>query len=170
MATIKIEYGTATTITMDLSALATSASFLGGRESSQIDNTTNKYDDSIVQGLFTVGTTPTANTSLNVYLWGSHTSLATTALDVLDGTDSAETFASTTALANTVYLASVNPVVATTSDTSYIVKPFGVAQFFGGILPQYWGLFVAHNMTAALRTNASNTDSFKYTGITYTVA
>jgi hypothetical protein len=170
MASIKIAYSSATTITMDLSALATSTTFVAGVESAQIDNTTNLYDDAIVQGLFTVGTTPTTNTSLNVYVWGSHTSLATTALDVLDGTSSAETFASATALVNAVYLASVNPVIATTSDTSYIVKPFGVAQFFGGVLPQYWGLYVAHNMVAALRTNASNTDSFKYTGITYTVA
>jgi hypothetical protein len=170
MASIKIAYASATTITMDLSALASSTSFVAGRECSQIDNTTNLYDDAIVQGSFIVGTTPTANTSLNVYLWGSHTSLATTALDVLDGTDSAETFASTTALINAVYLASVNPVIATTSNTTYIVKPFAVSQFFGGVLPQYWGLYVAHNQVAALKTDAGNTNSFKYTGITYTVA
>ena len=165
MAVANITYATATTITMDLSALASSTGYVAGVESNQIDNTTNKYIDAIVQGSFTVGTTPTINNTFNVYLWGSHT---TGGIDVLDGTGSAETF-TTTSLANTVYLASVNPILVNTSDTTYQVKAFSVAQFFGGILPQYWGLYCSHNMVAALRTNASNTDSFKYTGITYTI-
>jgi hypothetical protein len=45
--------------------------------------------DCIVSGFVSVGTTPTANTTISVYVWGADTSLATTPIDVLDGTDSA---------------------------------------------------------------------------------
>ena len=46
----------------------------------RVDNTSNKYDDVLVQGKITVGTSPTASTLILVYVWGSDTSLATTAL------------------------------------------------------------------------------------------
>ena len=51
-------YSSNTAITMNLSALAASATFIAGRESTQIDNTSTKYIDALVQGSFTVGTTP----------------------------------------------------------------------------------------------------------------
>jgi hypothetical protein len=164
MATSTINYASAATITMDLAALASSSTFVAGRESSQIDNTTNKYLDAIVRGSVSVGTTPTANTSINIYVWGAFVSLATTAIDVLDGTDSAET------LTNSGVLLTLRPgpsiqVLATTSDIAYPVLPFSVAALFGGALPPFWGLFVAHNTGVALRNNAVNTNAFEYIGV-----
>lgn len=161
-----LTYGSNTTITINLSALASSSSFLAGRESTEIDNTVNKYVDAIVQGSFIVGTTPATTGGLKVFVWGANDSLATTALDVLDGTDSAEAFTSTS-LGATVMPASFTPVLVATSDTKYQVRSFSVANALGlSVLPKYWGLFVAHNMTAALKTDAANTDSFSYYGIT----
>lgn len=161
-------YASPATITMDLSALTASATFIAGVESSQIDNTSNKYLDALVLGRFIVGTTPTLPCQLNVYVWGANVSLGTTAIDVLDGTGSAETLTNTTVLTNALRLARFCPVLVNTSNLTYDIAPFCVAPFFGGVLPQFWGLYVAHNMTAALKTDAGNTDAFRFIGITYT--
>lgn len=161
-------YGSNTAITMDLSALAASATFVAGRESSEVSNTSNKFIDAIVRGTFIVGTTPTLPCQFNVYVWGSDVSLGTTPIDVLDGTDSAETLTNTTVLNSALKLAAAPAVLVNTSNISYYISPFSVAQLFGGVLPMFWGLFCAHNQTAALKTDAGNTNSFSYYGITYT--
>ena len=170
MTTQNIAYSSNTAITMDLSALGSSSTFIAGRESNQIDNTTDKFIDALVRGRFIVGTTPTLPCELDIYVWGSDISLATTAIDVLDGTDSAETLTNTTVLANGLVLARACPVLVNTSDKTYYVTPFSVAKLFDWIMPKFWGLFVAHNMTAALKTDAGNTNSFSFNGITYTSA
>lgn len=170
MATTTVLYSSNTGITIDLSALASSSSFIAGRESNEVDNTTNKYIDAIVQGKFTVGTTPATTGGLMVYVWGSHTSLATTALDVLDGVDSAETF-TTTSLGATVKQAMYTPVLVATSNTEYISKPFSVAAALGlPCLPKYWGLYVSQSTGVALKTDAANTNSFTFNGIKYDIA
>lgn len=171
MATTNVNYsGSGTTITMDLANLATSSTFVAGRESTQIDNTSNLYLDAQVCGSISVGTTPTANTEIRIYVWGAHVSLATKAIDVLDGTDSAETLTNTGILAN-LRLACVLPVIATTSDIAYQVLPFSVAQYLGlGELPRFWGLFVTHNTGVNLRNNAVNTNSLSFVGIKYDTA
>lgn len=169
MATSTVNYSANTAITMDLSALGSSATFVAGRESSQVDNTTNKFVDVLVSGSVSVGTTPTANTSILIYVYGAETSLATTAIDVLDGTDSAETLTNTGIL-NALRLGAAINVPATTTDVQYFVLPFSVAALFGGVVPKFWGLFVSHNTGAALRTNAINTNSFEYVGIKYDIA
>jgi len=168
MAVATIVYSANTVITMDLANLGTSATFVAGRESSQIDNTSNKYMDAQVSGFISVGTTPTANTLIAVYVWGSDISLATTAIDVLDGTDSAET------LTNTGILGTLRPgrniaVIATTSDIAYPILPFSVAALFGGIMPKFWGLYVAHSTGVNLRNTAVNTNSLEFVGIKYDV-
>ena len=163
-------YAGPTTITMDLSALGSSATFIAGRESTQVDNSSTKYMDALVFGRFTVGTTPTINTQLNVYLWGNDIALTgtppATIATVLDGTDSAETV--TTTSLGALKLASFTPILVNTSDTVYEIQPFSVAALFGGVMPLFWGLFVAHNTAAALKTDANNTDEFRFLGITYT--
>ena len=41
-----------------------------------------------------------------------------------------------------------------------------MAALFGGVMPKFWGLYVAHNHTGAL--GASNSGLFSFNGITYT--
>lgn len=166
--TVNPAYAGPTTITMDLTALGASATFVAGRESTQVDNTSNKYIDAMVFGRFVVGTTPTLPCQLNIYLWGADVSLGTTPIDVLDGTDSAETLTNTTVLTDALILARFSPILVNTSNITYDIAPFLVAPYFGGVLPLFWGLFASHNMTAALKTDAANTNSFRYLGITYT--
>ena len=169
MATTTQNDSSNTTITMDLANLGSSSTFVAGRESTQIDNTTNKFVDARVSGKVSVGTTPTVNTVIAVYVWGAETSLATTPLDVLDGTDSAET------LTNSGVLFSLRPgptiaVTTTTSDIQYDILPFSVAALFGGTMPKFWGLFVAHNTGVNLRNTAVNTNSFQYVGVKFDTA
>ena len=161
---MNIVYSANTQITMNLSALGASSTFVAGRESSEI---VNASVDNLVRGKIIVGTTPTLPCQLNVYVWGADTSLGTTPIDVLDGTDSAETLTNTTVLANALILARAVPILVNTSDLSYDIAPFSVARLFDWVMPKFWGLFVAHNMTAALKTDAGNTNSFSYNGITY---
>jgi len=170
MATQTINYGSTTAITMDLANLGSSSTWVAGRESTQIDNTSNKFVDAIVQGSISVGTTPSSNTVINVFVYASDTSLATTPIDVIDGVDSAETITNTGVLYSMFRIGAAINVLVNTSDIAYPVAPFSIAQLFGGIMPKYWGLFVAHNTGVTLRNNAVNTNSFDYVGIKYDVA
>ncbi len=167
MATSTVTYASPVAITMDLANLATSATYVAGRESSEIDNTTNLYLDALVSGFVTVGTTPTANTTIAVYVWGSPVSLATTPIDTLDGTDSAETLTNTGIL-NALRAGAGVAMPAATTNVQYPVVEFSIARLFGGWMPPYWGLFVAHNTGVNLFNNAANTNSFQYVGIKVT--
>jgi len=166
MVETKTTYGSNTTIDMDLSSLATSATFVAGRESDEVDNTSDLFVDVIVQGKITVGTTPTADTSIQITIWGADTSLGTTAIDVLDGVDSAETLTNTGILNSALRFVTSAVVLATTSDVTYNIVPFSVADLFGGVMPKFWGLFVSHN--TGVNLNATNNDLFSYHGITFT--
>jgi hypothetical protein len=168
MATITPSYATPATITMDLNSLASSSDFTAGRESTAVDNTTNKYMDALVSGSVTVGTTPTINTIIGIYVYAQHDD-SPTYQDVFDGTDSAETVTSSGVLNGVVALLGSLSVSATTTDRVYYLKPTSVATLFGGVLPKRWGIFVAHNTGVALKST-TNTDTFKYTGIKFDVA
>lgn len=161
-------YSANTAITFDISSLATSATFVAGRESTQIDNTVNQFIDALVDVKGIVGhasTAPTIGQEIRLYCWGSDVSLATTAIDVLDGVDSAETLGHVSVL-NSLRLAGVAGVTVATAGLSYYIQPFSVAQLFGGIMPKFWGLFLAHNHNGALA--ASQASKFQFSGITFT--
>jgi hypothetical protein len=169
MAEAKTTYSANTAITFDLSSLGTSSTFLAGRESTQIDNTSTLYIDALVNVKGITGhasTAPTIGQMIQIYAWGADTSLATTAIDVLDGTDSAETLSQAHVLNGLRFAAAASVTVATAA-LVYNVAPFSIAQLFG-VMPKFWGLFVAHNHTGAL--GASNNSLFSFNGITYTVA
>lgn len=159
-----------TTIVISPASLATSATFVAGRESTQIDNTTTKYQHCFVQGSVMVGTTPTANTAINVYVWGSFVSLATTALDVLDGTDSAETISSAGVLGTLLKLARTANVDAATSNLAYPFSLFEVATVLElAAVPPFWGIYLAHNTAVNLHATGGN-HVFTFMGVNYTIA
>jgi hypothetical protein len=170
MATAQLTYSANTAITFDISSLGTSASFVAGRESTEIDNTTNRYIDCIVNVDGITGhasTAPTIGQLIALYCWGADTSLATTPIDTLDGTDSAETLAHVSVL-NSLRLAGSAAVTVATAGLVYYIQPFSVAQLFGGIMPKFWGLYLAHNHTGALA--ASQSGLFSFNGIKYDIA
>lgn len=170
MTTQNIAYSGNTAITFDISSLGSSSTFVAGRESSEIDNTSNKYVDALVNVRPITGhasTAPTVGQLILLWLWGADTSLGTNAIDVLDGTDSAETLGHVAVL-NSLKLVGSAAVTVATAGLAYPIAPFSVAAQFGGVMPKYWGLFLAHNHTGALA--ASQSGLFSYNGITYTSA
>lgn len=170
MAEVKAKYAASATITCGVHStpLASSSTFVAGRESTVIDNTTNLYDDALLSGQVTVGTTPTANTLILVYVFAILDDTPTYP-DVMDGTDSDETLTSVGVGQGFLKLAAAMNCDSTTSNRAYAFGPVSVASLFGGIMPNKWSIFVTHNTGVALNSTSGN-HFFKYTGVTYTVA
>ena len=62
----KVAYGASAAYTITLTGLATSGTWLAGREGTAVSNASNKYIDELVAGQVMVGTTPTAATAITV--------------------------------------------------------------------------------------------------------
>lgn len=154
MADIKTAYAASTTVTCSLASLASSADWTAGRESNAVSNATNLYLDYLLSGRVTVGTTPTTNTEIRVYVVARRDD--SNWPDVFDGTDSAETCTSAGVRDGYAKLAAVLRVDSTTSNRAYDFGPVSVASLFGGVLPAEWVVFVAHNCGAALHATGGN--------------
>src|SRR5262245_54425580 len=85
-------YPSSSALTITLTSLATSSTLVAGRESTEVDNSSNKYLDAGISGRVTVGTTPTAATRIEIWIFPKMSDSAYP--DVFDGTDSAETLTS----------------------------------------------------------------------------
>ena len=155
MADVKIAYGSSAALTEAIEGLASSATWVAGWETGAVDNTSNKYLDYILAGKITVGTTPTINTEIRVYVYGSINDTPTYP-DVLDGTSSAETMTSAGIRDASLKLAAVILVDATTSDRTYWFAPVSVASLFSGTLPKFWGAFITHNTGVNLNSTGTN--------------
>jgi hypothetical protein len=146
MTTATISYGTSTSITLTLPAAN------AARESTAIDNTTNKFVDALVHVKFTAGTVATNKQAL-VWVYGSED--GTNFDGAATGTDAAYTMRVPDAFA-------LGCVIPTPTNSAVYQKTFSVAQLFGGVLPRKWGLVFQSDGTG---TPASG--SFTYTGIKY---
>lgn len=164
-----ITYGAVTALTMDISSLARSASFLSGYESAQIDNTTTRWDDWLINIDGILGhavTAPLLGQKIEIYLWGSDVSLATTPIDTLDGTSSAATLVHDSIRQSLRFVAAPTVTQVSPVGLKYYAQPFTVSQWFGGTVPTFCGLFLAHNHDGALA--AAQAGLFSYQGVKYT--
>lgn len=161
MSDIKTKYPStsSTDLTITLASLASGSSgvYTAGQESNAVDNTTNVDLDHLLSGIITTGTSPTASRVINVYAYANLSSAAGTPAypDVLDGADSAETFTSANVMNAAVRLVASITVDAT-SNRSYYFGPVSIANLFGGTLPKFWGVYVAHDTAVALNATAGN--------------
>ncbi len=151
----KIAYAQSAAYTITLASLATSSTLVAGRESTALSNATNKYLDELVAGFITVGTTPTANTFIEVHAIGAINDTPTYP-DVFDGTDSAETITSLG-----IKAAICKPIagiqnIGTTSDVRHDFAPLGIRQLFGDGLPPAHVLFVTHSTGVNLNATGAN--------------
>lgn len=153
MANVKIEQAASSAITSTLASLASSATFVIGRESAAVDNTTNKYLDYILSGKITTGTTPTVNTEIRVYVVGITND--TTYPDTFTGADGGVTVTNAFILDAALAFASRMQVSAT-SNIAYWIRPLSVAALFGGVLPKKFSVYVAHNTAVALNATGGN--------------
>lgn len=165
MATITPNYGSYTTITISPASLATSTT--AGRQSDEIDNTSNKFDNVKVAGKVTVGTTPTVNTQILIYVLGRSDNTPTRP-DGFGASDAARSITSVGVGRGYLKLGAVLEVDSTTSNREYPFD-FELAQLFGGVVPDFWTVWVVHNTGVNLNSTAGN-HVFKYQGIKWDVA
>lgn len=168
MGAVTLSYRASSTITIAPQNVASSATFVAGVESDVIDNTSNKDEDILLGGVWTAGTTPTANTQVQIFVVAARDDTPTWG-DVFDGTSSAETVTSAGVLAGIAKLAAVLNVDTNTSNRAYECAPFSVAQLFGGVVPPKFVLFIAHNTGVNSNSTAGN-HVWKATGVSRNVA
>lgn len=151
---IKTVYASSSNLTITLASLASDTNLLAGRESSEYDNTSNLYQDVLLGGKITTGTSPTDGKEIRVYVAALIND--STYPDVFDGTDSNETITSAGirdgAGLQAIWVQQTN----NTSDRTYPFGPTSVASLFNGILPKKFVVFVVHNTGVNLNSTAGN--------------
>jgi hypothetical protein len=157
---ILTKYSSQETITAAVASLASDTNLLAGLESSIIDNSSTGYDDRLLSGKITTGTSPTSAKQIEVWAIGWDGSGWP---DVFDGVTSSETITSSeikNAICKPVAIMSTN----STSDRTYWFTGVSLRQAFGGTMPEKCVLFIVHNTGAALNATAGN-HAFYATGV-----
>jgi len=145
MATVKDTFATIADFTITLASLGNSTTGVG-RQSTLIDNTSNLYESALVSVMFTVGTTPTANTPILVYLIRSDNNGTPIADDGAGTSDAALTIKNAN-LIGTI----INP--AATSNTAYS----GVFDTVSlGSLGPRWGIAIVNSTGVTANSTAGN--------------
>jgi hypothetical protein len=162
---IKIEHAASSALTITLASLDTSTTLLFGRESTAVDNTTNKYTDYLIAGKITTGTSPTTGKTIEVNVVGTMDD--TTWPDVFDGTDSAETITSA-GVKGGICRPVATLATDGTSNVAYHFGPVSVAARFG-VMPKKFVVFVTHNTADYLNSTAGN-HAIYITPVYHTVA
>jgi len=153
MADVKLAYGTAVDATITLASLATSSTRLVGRESTEVINNVNLFLDYLISGRITTGTTPTVNTTIEV--WAVAAFDGTTFPHVFDGTDSDETITLDNIKNNICHLVASMTVTAT-SNVEYPFSGISLASVFRGPIPPKFVFFVTHDTGVNLHATAGN--------------
>lgn len=161
-------YTASATITISPENVATSSTRTAGVESDVVSNLSNLFDDVLVSGQWTAGTSPTAGKQVDIWVYAPQSDdLASSVVypDVIDGAASAETITSENVRNSALrWLASI--LVDATSNRVYYVAPTSVAALFGGHMPSRWGLFISHDTAVNSNSTAGN-HLWKYLGVKY---
>lgn len=165
-ADVKIVYAASAAYTISLASLASSGSLIAGQQSTTISNATNLFDDYIVGGKITNGTTPTVDTTIEVWVFGSVDDTPTYP-DAFAGTDAARSVTSVNVKKTAVRLIDRMVVDAVTARVNWF-GPVGIAARFDYVLPKNHGLWVTHACVAALNATAGN-HVLSYQGRYFTV-
>lgn len=154
MADIRLKYGTQASITITLASLADdNTNGIAGRSSTAIVNSGNDLDH-IVSGVIRAGTSPTAGRSIEIWAYAQINDTPTYP-DGITGTDAAKTMTSLNVLLGSLRLLAALPTEAAT-DRDYFLPPTSIAQWYGGVLPKRWGLWVLNRTGVALNATGAN--------------
>lgn len=168
-ADVKAAYVASADYTITLASLATSSTRLVGRESTAIDNSSNKYLDYLIAGKVTTGTSPTADRQIDLWAYGSLKDTPTYP-DTITGSDAGVTLTNSgTRNAGLGYIDSA--LTANTSNVGYPFRPTSLVQLFGAPFgpPNRHGVVVAHDTGVNLNSTGSN-HALSYTPVYGTVA
>lgn len=165
MATGKLTYATGN-ITITLTSLGSGA----WRESTAVDNTTNRYVDALVGGLVQVGTL-SADGTVDFFAYGSYDGTNYTA--GVTGSDGTITWGTTgntgdDSFYDLRFLGSIS-TDGNDDNTDMRWGPFSVAALFDGKLPQKWGIVVRNNTGATLHATGTNNEC-QFTAVTYDIS
>lgn len=153
MSDIKVAYASAAGATITLASLASSSTLLTGRESTAIDNSSNLYDDYILSGFVTTGTTPTVSTQIEVWVVAEVDDSAWP--DAFTGSDAGRSVTNTGVKFSVCKLAGVM-IVSATSNVKYGFGSISVASLFGGVCPRKFLVWVTHNTAVNLNSTGGN--------------
>lgn len=145
MASIKLAYRASAALTVtNLHSIATSSTWVGGWESAVVDNSSNLDLDILVSARIALGNSAVAG-QIRVYIVPVLDD-APTYPDVMDGTESVETWTTTTIRDAAARLgAAVDTRADPGTDDVYPIAPFSVAALFGGVVPQKFVIFITHS-------------------------
>jgi hypothetical protein len=167
MSTVTVNYAAAASITITLDNNLADGDW---RESTAVDNSSNKYLDAQVGGVVKIGAV-SADGYFAVYAYGSYDGTNYTA--GLTGSDGEVTWGTTgtTGVDSYLNLPLLGVVTVDTSDDNDEVRwgPFSVAQAFGGQLPTKWGIVVQNKTGVAFNSTTTNNEC-QFIGIKYDVA
>ncbi len=150
MADVKTAYGSSgQALTITLASLADSST--AGRESTVVDNGTNKFLDVLIM-LKLKGQNSgsiSAPSAAFVYAYGTADG-GTTYPDAVTGSDAAITLNSPTQLKllGALYMAAIN--------VQYKGGPWSLAALYGGKMPEKWGVVVQNDCGTALSATGSD--------------
>lgn len=145
--TFKPLYGSnGQSITLTIASLAASATV--GRASTAVDNTSNLFIDALVF-LFVETGTVSGNKQVLFYAYGTADG-GTTYTEAITGTDAGFTRNDPTVLRP------ITVVPTPSNSTVYKSGPYSIAQAFGGILPDHWGVAVFNDTGASFSATAGN--------------
>lgn len=162
MSSSKIAYATGAAFGLTLNALASDTNLLAGRASTAVDNTANLYDDYLISGKVKSGTTPTTNTSIEVWAYAMRGDDANYPLSIT-GTDANFSAPSLGAKMSALVRLGSIAIDLTTTGQVFDFNATSLAAAFGGSCPSKFGLFIVHNCGAALDASAGGT--FWYKGV-----
>lgn len=152
---ISQKFGTAGTITITLASLASSASRLVGRESTELDVAALNCTDVQISGLITTGSATLTASSIEVWAIGPYDGTSYPA--PFDGTDSDETIASAEVKFAVFGGQLVTSIPTNTSaNTGYEFNCKSLRGVFGGTLPKKVVFFVTHSTGQNLNSTAGN--------------
>jgi hypothetical protein len=147
MSDIKQKLGTTNqALTLTIASLANN----GQRESTVVDNTSDKFLNALVQLKIKSGAASTSATGyVEVYAYGT-TDDGTTYGDNATGTDAGIT------LTDPPNLRPIGRVNVVANATTYKSNPMSVAAAFGGVLPAKWGIVIVNKTGGTLDATGGN--------------
>ena len=156
MATVKEVLSAVSNFTLTLASLANSAVGVG-RQATMIDNSTNLYTSALISLNIKVGTTPTANSLIYVYLIRSNADSTPIADDNAGASDAGITIVNASLLGTIL-------VPDNTSNANY--RKIFDTKFLGSLGPK-WTIAIVNN--SGVNLNASE-GAYSWIGVTQSVA